>query len=257
MKKTTPLLASLLVAGIALAAIVSPSPLYSKDSGQIEHAAEIKELYSEMAALKEALTGQVSAREKNGQLLNRVHQVYQPGMIIAYGGAIIPGGWALCNGDILDGNQPEYAELYRVIRKQFGGGAGNQFRVPDLRGRTAIGTGRGQNLTTRGLGETLGRETHQLSLEEMPEHDHGGSTDTGGAHSHKIKRHTSDGDIEITWGDGGGSSGHRIDSAGGKAHRPISTDKEAAHSHSITSAGRDRPHNNMQPSIAVNYLIKL
>lgn len=67
------------------------------------------------------------------------------GGIIMWSGTAVPAGWALCDGD--NG-------------------------TPDLRGRFVLGSGSGNNLTPRTLKQTGGAETHQLSLNEMPSHNH-------------------------------------------------------------------------------------
>ena len=43
---------------------------------------------------------------------------------------------------------------------------------PDMRGRCPIGVGQGSGLTNRTLGNTLGAETHTLSSGEMGDHQH-------------------------------------------------------------------------------------
>ncbi len=96
-------------------------------------------------------------------------------MIIPYGTIIqsaavnIPNGWLVCNGaEIL---KETYMNLYIAIGYTYGG-SGDYFKVPDIRGRTVIGEGQGDNLTNRNLGSTDGEETHTLTSNEMPSHTH-------------------------------------------------------------------------------------
>src|SRR5579872_1205892 len=64
-----------------------------------------------------------------------VKLIAQPaGTIVAFGGTNIPAGWVECNGKILDGTLPAYKNLFDAIGKNWGGGDGKQFAVPDLRG---------------------------------------------------------------------------------------------------------------------------
>ena len=69
---------------------------------------------------------------------------------------------------ILKGN---YLNLFNAIGYTYGG-SGNNFNIPDIRGRVAIGTGSGAGLITRNLGTTGGAETHLLTTDELPSHSH-------------------------------------------------------------------------------------
>lgn len=65
----------------------------------------------------------------------------------------------------------DYPNLYDVIDSFFIIDADN-FKVPDLRGRTVIGAGEGSGLTSRSMGDTGGEEAHQLSEAELAAHSH-------------------------------------------------------------------------------------
>lgn len=68
-------------------------------------------------------------------------------------------------------NREDYPELYDALASVFIIDA-DTFKVPDLRGRTIIGAGDGSGLTSRNVGDMEGEETHQLSEDELASHSH-------------------------------------------------------------------------------------
>lgn len=154
----------------------------------------------------------------------------ETGEIIAYSGSSAPQGWLLCDGSAV--SRATYATLFAVIGTTYGVGDGSTtFNLPDLRGRTLIGLdnlgGSSANRVTDAaadsLGGTAGSEEHVLTIEEMPNH------------THTYVRVLSTG-------------GDRTIPAGGTANYS---------SAAATSAiGGGLPHANMQPYMAVNYLVK-
>jgi microcystin-dependent protein len=156
------------------------------------------------------------------------------GTIIQSAAVVIPDGWLLCNGASIQANI--YVNLYNVIGYTYGG-SGNNFNVPDMRGRVTVGTGTGAGLSARTLGATGGQETHTLSVDEMPSHSHS-SNATGGA-------------IGLITSTGSNTAANGLDNTANEpdlfASLPALT---------INNTGSGNPHNNMQPFISLNYLIK-
>lgn len=92
------------------------------------------------------------------------------GMVFAYATTTIPSNMLPCDGTQYVGT--DYPQLYAVIDPVFKNAFG-QFRVPDLRGRTVIGSGTGvPSLTPRPIGERSGAETVTLTLAQIPAHTH-------------------------------------------------------------------------------------
>ena len=95
------------------------------------------------------------------------------GSLQMYGGASAPEGWLLCDGTAYSTtSNPEYEDLYAVIANTYGGNDGSDFKVPDFKGRTPVGSGTGSGLTARAMGATGGTESHTIEEDELPDHTH-------------------------------------------------------------------------------------
>lgn len=81
-----------------------------------------------------------------------------------------PQGWADCNGQQLPIQRN--ASLYAVIGTSFGGDGTTNFKVPDLRGQAAMGTGDGPGLSPRRIGDATGSTSVKLDLSQLPSHTH-------------------------------------------------------------------------------------
>lgn len=61
------------------------------------------------------------------------------GEIQVFSGGFAPAGWAICNGETLQIAQN--TALFSVLGTTYGGNGQSTFKLPDLRGAAAIGTG--------------------------------------------------------------------------------------------------------------------
>lgn len=183
---------------------------------------------------------------RNGQFLLPV------GLIMPYAGTEIPNGWLRCDGSEI--SKAQYARLFESIGDTYGmPGNANNFVLPDLRGRTLIGTGEGSGLINRVLAATGGTETVALTSAEMPAHTHTGTTDSAGDHNHNISPIFNQTGINTPGSiDSTPNELNNIDST------TVTTSTAGAHTHSFTtnSTGSGDAHNNMQPFIALNYIIR-
>jgi microcystin-dependent protein len=180
------------------------------------------------------------------------------GAVMDYAGATAPSGWLLCDGTSY--STTTYAALFAVIGYTFGGSGAN-FNVPDARGRTIIGVGQGTGLTNRVLGGVPGEENHPLTAAELASHTHT-ATSTQGTHTHTATdsghTHTVTGfpTPNAAAGTGAYAGSGTQQSGGASAAITVSTVSAGAITTTVTATGTGNAHNNMQPSLALNKIIK-
>ena len=92
------------------------------------------------------------------------------GSICVTAATFCPRGYLELNGQMLaiNGNPA----LFSLLSCRWGGDCRNTFQLPDMRGRTQIGTGRGPGLTPISLGEFRGSEAVTMTVSELPTHSH-------------------------------------------------------------------------------------
>jgi microcystin-dependent protein len=173
------------------------------------------------------------------------------GTMIAYPSDVIPDNWLLCDGREV--SRTEYSELFAVLGTSHGAGDGiTTFNLPNTKGRVIAG----KDGTTEfaNIGTLYGAKTHRLTVGQLPAHGHTGTTSWGGDHSHAVS-------VAIT---GGSDAGNwdRLTLNGWGASRwwgnSAITLSAGGHNHTITvgNTGSGEAHNNVQPTISENYIIK-
>ena len=93
--------------------------------------------------------------------------------ITLFAGTFAPRGWAYCAGQILPINQNQ--ALFSLLGTTYGGDGRTTYGLPDLRGRTprgSEGNARGPGLSEVRLGQKAGAETHTVTLQQLPSHNH-------------------------------------------------------------------------------------
>ena len=103
------------------------------------------------------------------------------GEIKMVGFTFAPRGYADCNGQLLA--IASNTALFSLLGTTYGGDGRTTFGLPDLRGRSAIHPGTGSGLSTIVQGQRGGAETHTLSIQQLPSHNHAATlhaTDTRG-----------------------------------------------------------------------------
>jgi len=74
-------------------------------------------------------------------------------------------GWLLCDGRAV--NIEDYTELYNAIGTAFGNPGVGKFSLPDARGKIL-----GSRSGSHAIGQSVGSETHTMTISEMPSHSH-------------------------------------------------------------------------------------
>jgi len=103
------------------------------------------------------------------------------GQIMQVGFNFAPRNWALCDGQLLD--IASNTALFSLLGTTFGGDGRTTFQLPDLRGRISMHVGNGPGLASVAWGQRGGAETHTLTVQQMPSHNHGLRAKDDGADS--------------------------------------------------------------------------
>ena len=81
-----------------------------------------------------------------------------------------PYGWAFCNGQLLMIQQN--SALFSLLGITYGGNGTTNFGLPNLQGRVPVDAGSGPGLTPRTLGDSGGVTTVTLNASTMANHTH-------------------------------------------------------------------------------------
>lgn len=194
------------------------------------------------------------------------------GSINAWSTNTAPTGWQLCDGTAV--SRTTYAALFAVIGETYGAGDGSTtFNLPNLKGRVIVGRDSSQTEFDT-LAETGGAKTVTLSSSEIPSHTHTISHDHGthshsaslvidaaGSHNHTLTV-TSGGLTAASGTAAVGITNESLNTTGTAGTHNHSSTLTIAASTSIAFTGNSGPtggggaHNNLQPYIVLNYIIK-
>jgi microcystin-dependent protein len=157
-----------------------------------------------------------------------------------------PVGWALCNGQLL--NIADYDTLFTLLGTTYGGDGTTNFAVPNMCGRLVPGTGPGLGLSNYQQGQMGGLENVTLNTNQLPAHTHplgpnvvaNASTQANGQNPPPAGAYPATATSDLY-----GSADPNVALAPGS----VTGNSQAA--------GGNQPHSNLQPVLALNYIIAL
>jgi microcystin-dependent protein len=156
------------------------------------------------------------------------------GEIRMFGGNFAPAGWAFCDGRTLP--IAENDALFNLIGTTYGGDGQQTFNLPNLQGRVPIHQGVGYQ-----IGHSAGETAVMLTIQQTPAHGHPlqGSTATAAGTNPQgaVLAHLPDAGVQTAYG----------------STAPFG----AIDPSSVSPIGGSQPHSNMQPSLAVSFIIAL
>lgn len=186
------------------------------------------------------------------------------GEIRAFAGNFAPyPDWHLCDGSLLAISAN--TALFSLLGTTYGGDGKTNFALPDLRGRCAIGWGAGPGLTTRVPGEKAGAENVTLTTSQMPAHAHalGGTapvtvaipgspaaanaSQTSPVNGIAAEVKDSNGDPLLGYAAASAATGTMADGRNATGTATLSGN--------TGTTGSSQPHPNMQPYLAITYII--
>ncbi len=163
------------------------------------------------------------------------------GEIRMFGGSFAPAGWMTCDGQLLPIS--EYDTLFNLIGTTYGGDGQSTFALPNLAARTPIHVGN-NGTTTYNLADNGGVTSVTLSTNQIPNHTHpiiaDNNTATSGSPSNRYLANTPGGNLYTV--------------PGSAPHPPLWENMNAA---SLPVQGGSQPHDNMQPYLAITFIISL
>jgi microcystin-dependent protein len=174
---------------------------------------------------------------------------FPAGTVLPFAGSTAPDSWVLCYGQAI--SRTTYAHLFAVLSTTYGVGDGSTtFNLPDLRGRVAAGvdnmggstasriTNGGAGIVGTTLGATGGVETHTLTTAQLAGHSH-------------IQQ------VDGTAGAGyAATAQHKGDTSGAAQGGTTNSTANNSTTVSTQSSGSGSAHQNTQPTMMLNYIMK-
>lgn len=155
-----------------------------------------------------------------------------------FGFNFAPTAWAFCNGQLLPISQN--TALFALLGTFYGGDGKSTFGLPDMRGNAPMHYGQGVGLSDHIIGEASGSTTVNLLTSEVP------------PHTHSVLGNISPSNLATP-----SATRAYARSAPGTAYKATPTLDATFAPEAIAPTGGSVPHNNMMPSLVLNFCIAL
>jgi microcystin-dependent protein len=178
--------------------------------------------------------------KQNGEVINN----YKPsagdspflGEIGIFPFNFAPRYWEQCNGQLL--SIAQNPTLFSLLGTYYGGDGNITFGLPDLRGRVPLCYGQGSGLSDYPIGEKIGAESVTLLSSQIPEHNHLVTvSNVVGSQLDPANNYIS-------------QFGEGVKTFSGTGDTTLS-------STTLSNAGGNQAHTNIQPYLTLNYCIAL
>jgi len=159
-----------------------------------------------------------------------------------------PAGWAQCAGQILPISQN--TALFSLLGTTYGGNGTSNFALPNLMGNIPLHVGRNQpgpGLEVYDLGQTGGSQNVTLLISEMA------------AHSHSPMATSATGTVSTSAGNQPARAfkGNISKNTQGRFYSTVTPPATQLPPQTLVATGGGQPHNNMMPTLFLNYCIAL
>jgi microcystin-dependent protein len=166
------------------------------------------------------------------------------GEIRMFAGNFPPANWAFCNGALQ--SIANNSALFALIGTTYGGDGVNTFALPNLQSRVPMHFGQGPGLSNYVQGQTGGVENVTVTGAQLP------------IHNHPVQSLTSGGTVAApastaVLADMGPAGEARVGT-----YKPFDgTSQVTLAAQTVGQAGSNQPHTNIQPTLAVSFIISL
>jgi len=165
------------------------------------------------------------------------------GEIRMFGGSFAPAGWMTCDGQLLPIS--EYDTLFNLIGTTYGGDGQSTFALPNLAARLPIHVGN-NGTSTYNLADNGGVTSVTLTTNQIPVHTHPIIADNGPGSTGSPSN--------AYYANGAPIKAFTVPNAPLNPDAPIFRNFNAG---VLPIQGGSQPHDNMQPYLAVTFIISL